>query len=515
MRLIFLIIFVTNYTSGNAQLYFQRVFSHTGNHGWLTDVRATSDGGYIMSGSIKKYNTDYDGLLIKLNSTGDTIWTKIFALAGADEVIRTIQTSDGGYLACLHNSSGTLGGNIALLKLNSSGDTTFCKLLGPYNVSVWSLMETSDNGFIIAVRGDVNDFEPFIIKTDQDCDTQWTRHMWIPSYTTEALSIRQTSDGGYVFCGFGAGPATGTYDGYIVKTDANGDTLWTKGYGDSGSQYFECIRQTSDGGYIVSGRTSGPAGGTFDDVLLVKTDAIGNIIWSNTYGDSLLDEDGSSIEITSDGGYFIAGTSRTTTDFNALGLKTDGSGALQWVKEYGTSSAEDKGVNGIQCVDGGYLIAGSTMSFTSGFMSGYLIKTESNGNSGCNQHVPPMIQSPVNLPVAPWVGLDQLNGSYDTIAIPILGGVVVTQPCFGVGTEESDFAKLVNFYPNPFNEHLTLDFSDQAGSFTIYDIAGNVVKESTISYYQMTINTINMPSGFYLLNLQAGDNNLTYKLVKN
>jgi hypothetical protein len=121
-------------------------------------------------------------------------------------------------------------------------------------------------------------------------------------------SVQQTSDGGYIITGIKDAnnihsPSTGNI--YLIKTNASGDTLWTKTFGGSAADWGYSVQQTLDGGYIITGHTESFGAG-LRDVYLIKTDALGNAIWTRTYGGSNGDE-GNSVQQTSDGGYIITG----------------------------------------------------------------------------------------------------------------------------------------------------------------------------------------------------------------
>ncbi|PJA26943.1 MAG: hypothetical protein CO189_08780, partial [candidate division Zixibacteria bacterium CG_4_9_14_3_um_filter_46_8] len=115
-------------------------------------------------------------------------------------------------------------------------------------------------------------------------DTLWTR-TYGGSNWDGAYSVQQTNDGGYIIAGETASFGAGDWDFYLVKTDGTGDTLWTRTYGGSNADVALSVRQTVDGGYIIAGYTESlGAGGK--DFFLVKTDAVGDTLWTRTYGGS-------------------------------------------------------------------------------------------------------------------------------------------------------------------------------------------------------------------------------------
>jgi len=132
----------------------------------------------------------------------------------------------------------------------------------------------------------------------------WTRTYGGSSYDW-GQSVQQTSDGGFVVAGYTSSFGAGGYDAYLIRTDANGDTLWTRTYGGSGHDYGYSVQQTADSGFVVAGYTYSFGAGS-RDVYLIRTDATGDTLWTRTYGGE--DEDiGRSVQQTSDGGFVVAG----------------------------------------------------------------------------------------------------------------------------------------------------------------------------------------------------------------
>jgi len=273
-------------------------------------------------------------------------------------------------------SFGAGSSDVYLLKTDSSGDTLWTRTYGGSN-SDWgnTVEQTSDGGYIITghtLSFGAGSSDVYLLKTDSSGDTLWTRTYGGNDYDW-GYSLQQTSDGGYIIAAVTLSFGAGYFDVYLLKTDSLGDTLWTHTYGGSDDDRGYSVRQTSDGGYIIAGGTDSFGAGD-SSVYLVKTDSSGDTLWTRTYGGSDSDM-GYSVRQTSDGGYVIAGD---TESFGAGGgdvylLKIDSSGNTLWTHTYG-GSYEDWGISVQETSDGGYIIAGGTASFGAGGYDVYLLR---------------------------------------------------------------------------------------------------------------------------------------------
>jgi len=203
-------------------------------------------------------------------------------------------------------------------------------------------------------------------------------------------SVQQTADSGYIIAGATASFGAGHNDVYLIRTNAQGDTLWTRTYGGLGVDYGYCVRQTSDGGYIIAGITNSFGAGILE-AYLIKTNALGETLWTRTYGGA--DEDwANSVQQTADGGYIIGGRTLSfgAGSYDVYLIKTDAAGDTLWTRTFGGTSA-DEGRSVRQTADGGYVIAGITSSFGAGYSDVYLIKTDANGNVAIEEPSTPQL----------------------------------------------------------------------------------------------------------------------------
>ncbi len=350
------------------------------NDDYGNSIQQTSDGGYITAGETKSYGAGaIDVYLIKTDSLGDTTWTKTYAGNDYNFGESVQQTSDGGYIIAGRTGSASAPSyDVYLIKTNSNGDTTWTKTYGDVFADFgYSVQQTADGGYIVTGRTyppfGAGGSDVYLIKTDSIGDTLWTK-IYGGADDDFGLSVQQTADGGYIVTG---GTGSNGVDTYLIKTNSLGDTLWTRTYGGIYSDYGISVQQTADGGYIVAGTTRSYGQGG-NDVYLIKTDSIGDTLWTETYGGA--DDDyGNSVQQTADGGYIVAGKTGSDTgspSYDIYLIKTNSSGDTIGTKTYGGADY-DCGNSVQQTADGGYIIAGETKSYGAGGSDVYLIKVNS------------------------------------------------------------------------------------------------------------------------------------------
>jgi uncharacterized membrane protein YphA (DoxX/SURF4 family) len=468
-----------------AQISFERTYGGPDwDGGW--SVGETGDGGYIIAGWTGSFGAgSYDVYLIKTDSGGDTVWTRTYGGPSEDEAYSVGETSDGGYIIAGETHSFGAGSyDVYLIKTDSGGDTVWTRTYGgPDHDSGCSVRETSDGGYIIA--GLTGSFgagasDVYLIKTDSGGDTVWTRTYGGPD-SDSGRSVRERSDGGYIIAGLTGSFGAGYSDVYLIKTDSGGDTVWTRTYGGPDSDQGRSVGERSDGGYIIAGLTESFGAGSWD-VYLIKTDSGGDTVWTRTYGGPSEDE-AYSVGETSDGGYIIAGWTRSfgagSWDFYLI--KTDSGGDTVWTRTYGGPSGDEAYSVG-ETSDGGYIIAGWTESFGAGYWDVYLIKTDADG-------------------------FVQVTEGHEETPRP--GSWYLSQN-----------------HPNPFGSATTITYAlpdAQPVTLAIYDIRGALVRDlirGTVSAGQHRVvwdgrdgRGHSVASGIYFCSMEAGGSRETRRMV--
>jgi hypothetical protein len=342
----------------------------------------TSDGGFVVAGYTKAFDIDGDAWLVKTDASGNVEWNCTYAGEDWDRVNSLVKTSDGGYALAGYTYSFSAGfGDFWLIKTDSSGNMEWNKIFGEYDLDrANSLVETSDGGFALA--GYTNSFgaghyDFWLIKTDSSGNLEWNQTYGGVDQDI-AWSLIQTSDGGFVLAGETLSFGAGDHDFWLVKTDSSGNMEWNQTFGKEDYDFAYSIVESIDGGYALAGisRSEDSA-----DFWLIKTDIYGQIQWDKRYRRGT-HSGAYSLIVTSNGGYALAGYSHsifgsTGTDFWLV--KTDPYGNIKLNQTYGGTEI-DHAHAVVETSDGGFALTGYTKSYGKGGQDFWLVKTDEYGN---------------------------------------------------------------------------------------------------------------------------------------
>jgi len=319
-------------------------------------IQETVDRGYVVAGKTSSYGAGSSDIwVLKFHSDGTTAWQKTYGGTDADVAYAIQQTSDGGYILAGETESPiSPNKDIWVLKVNPDGDISWQKTYGgPWDDVAYSVRQTLDGGYILAAHTHAVDDESgdiWVLKLHVDGSTAWQK-TYGGDDDDRALSIVATPDGGYAVAGATESYGAGSSDIWVLKLHADGSSAWQKTYGGDSYDAGYAMQQTSDGGYVVAGWTSSFGVG-YGDIWVLKLNADGSVAWQNTYGDADMNV-ASAIQQTSDGGYILTGRSYVSgedgRDFvilrlDANGQTPDGTGMGTSEASVSDTSVADQGV---------------------------------------------------------------------------------------------------------------------------------------------------------------------------
>ncbi|MFC1564904.1 DJ-1/PfpI family protein [candidate division KSB1 bacterium] len=302
------------------------------------DICETADGGYLISGyTFSQGNGDPDVLVVKTDAEGSMEWSKSFGGAGSEYGMGCTAVKEGYLVTGYTTSSGSGSKDVYLLKIDKNGSLIWSKTYGGQS---WE------------------------VGTD----------------------VIETESGEYIICGYTHSFGEGEEDVYLIKTDRNGNEIWSKTYGGDRVEMGNSVYETGDRGFII-GAATGTFGGGNSDQWVIRTDGDGNVIWTKNYAGKGPAGHGfdwnMDLCLSSDGGAFIAGYSDCDDLMDAVVVKIGPDGNEIWQKAFGKNPYYDYGNSVIEGADGSVIVAGTTKSivrdrriYNNDF---YIVKLNRNG----------------------------------------------------------------------------------------------------------------------------------------
>jgi len=384
MKIFFNFIFVISLILFNSSPIFSQNTLWTKTFGGQWDdgahsITKTNDRGYVITG-FKSTQYINDLFIMKLDNLGNQIWVNTIGGALNDRGLCIAKTTDGGFIICGITESSPQLFYALLLKVDSSGNILWQKIfnLGD-DTRFHSVQQTSDGGYIVAGQAWLGSqytgsYDMYIVKTNSTGDIEWYRTFeyndnFAPGADI-ALSVKQLPDNGFIIGGITQGAV---WSSYLIRTDANGNPIWSKVYDTLTVTSCRDVIITSDNSFLLVGEKY-----SFDtdtDVLIMKVDSNGNLIWQKVYGGVNTDR-ANSVRQMPDGGFVITGQTGSfgAGQFDVYVLRTTNVGDIIWTKTFG-GSFDDRG-NSVDVADDGIIVAGWTWSFGSGQGDAYIIKVD-------------------------------------------------------------------------------------------------------------------------------------------
>lgn len=490
----------------------------------VSSIKQTQDGGYIICGYTKSNDTDVSGnhdtatadcWIVKTDNTGNIQWQKCFGGSNDDRALSIIQDTDGNYV-----------------------------FAGWTNSNDYDVSGNHDTTGLIA--------DAWVVKTDSAGNILWQKCLGGTLFDY-AQSIQQTDVGIYAVAGWTTsnnGDVSGNHgnaDFWMFMLDDSGNFLWQKCIGGSNNDYANDIKQTSDGGFLLSGATfsndndftgnHNPTG-NYPDMGVVKFDATLNMIWAQCFGGNKYDYGTTCIQ-TNDGGFLASGLTYSNNgnvsgNHDPSGLTSDSwtiklssTGILQWQKCLGGNSNEVTN-QAIQTYNGNYVLGcgawsnGGDVAGNHGSSEAWLVEIDSSGNfewqrclgGSLSEYGYSVIQT--NDSGFAFAGFSQSvdgdatfnNGANDFWVVK-LGNNNFT------GVYDQEFSNSTfSIYPNPAEELLNISFFKSLLHYSIRDASGKIILTGKIKPGQINLDVSILSKGFYLIVLENEKQRMIYKFIK-
>lgn len=472
-------------------VYCQELMWETGYGGLLNDVGygmyPVADNGVVLAGSTFSFGAgDYDTYVLRLDSLGDTLWSVTWGGSSSDHAYDIASSADDGFVVV--GSTQSFG----------NGNRDVC------------LFKVSGTGHVM-----------------------WTRSFGGTSDDT-GNSVRCLPDSGFIIAGTTSSSGAGYDDILLIRTDKNGLVRWQRTYGGTGGETGMAVRTVAgtNPGYIVVGST-GSFGDGYSSIYAIRTDTLGDTIWTATYGGSRADI-GQTVEIAADGGFLFAGATASYGSgfYDCYVARTDADGVLQWQNWYG-GAKDDRCYAVAATPDHGWILAGTTESSGAGKIDILLTRISDDGEPVWSRTIGGT-ESDYARAVVPTADGNTLAAGYsysysyggsDVYVVKIRGDAmtaVFEQSSSGLPAA----AALEQNYPNPFNASTTITFDltiQSAVELAIYNVLGRTVKRFTQNLlpagrYRVEWDGTDdhgrpVASGVYLYRLSTGSASLSKKMV--
>ena len=377
--------------SANAQ-QFQGVYGSTETDG-LNSLAQINNGQIVAAGFSDGFDAASDDIIFtSINLQGDTTWMKIYGGIGIETVKNIIPSEDGGFYFIGSSSSYSLSGDLDMIygQMSENGDPVWVKrMVTPGAEQGRDINITSDGGLILTGISNYlsqdNTYDLFLVKTDSEGNPLWSHIYGVDDYDV-SLKCTEGDNGENIYIwGHYEGEFSQEFDGILIQLNSEGELNWAKSYGGPENELAWDIMPHDNGGVMVTGDTSSSGAG-LTDMYVMHIGANGIPVWANTYG-TYSNDHATCIARGDNNSVIVGGLSSGTGagHLDMLTLSIDLMGVMKYAKSYGGDD-KDAAYDIIYTNDGGHALAGYTRSYGEGFNSGYITKVNANGTSDCFEY---------------------------------------------------------------------------------------------------------------------------------
>ena len=310
------------------------------------------------------------------------LWSTSFGGSGNDAGKAVCQTFDGGYVITGPTHSwGASGQDIFLLKVDATGAEQWMRVINsPGNETAYCVIQTADGGYALAGALNITmydlEMDVLVLRTDSLGNTIWS-HTYNGGGIDCGYSIAELNDGSIIVAGIQDGCLTGGEGNVLLmKLNGMGNVLWQNTYDYRARDCAYAMTQTPEGDFLIAGACNEDPYGGFGEILLMKIDGNGNLLCAREYDYGVAQ----SIELTQDGNIAVAGWTVNSGpgEEDMMLMNTDFNGHLLWKHVYGTPYA-NLGRGAVEAAEGGFLVYGSDFIPLAISHRSYFVRTADNG----------------------------------------------------------------------------------------------------------------------------------------
>ena len=348
-------------------------------------IQQTRDGGFILAGYTFSFGHGYaNGYLVRTDEAGNLLWSHAYGGPGWEYLHTVAETADGGFVAAGYTTSTGAGGrDMYLLRVDAQGNRLWERTFGGAGIDVAQGLAVDAQGNLVLAgytnSSGAGEMDVYLVKTDAEGNVLWSQTRG-GEEADAAMDVLVDSQGNYLVAG-----ATGSFEAenrdiYVIKLSPEGSIFWEELYGKRGDylsyDWANSIIETSDGGYLVAGNSNalqGASTGELMNMYLVRIDALGNLLWEEFAGRGQFYDYGNAVLELPGGDFLVAGTSKTRSNNNEIYVaRINAEGAAQDGSTFGDFGSE-WGSAIVLTPNGEVVLAGQTNSFGAGSFDAWLL----------------------------------------------------------------------------------------------------------------------------------------------
>ncbi len=473
------------------------------------DILATGDGGFIVAGSTTSYGEGgSDIYVVKFDMFGNGQWTRVVGGIGNEIAYGIDVASNGDYVICGETNSVGANGEAYVVRLDASGNLLWNRAIGGFGTEIArEISATSDNGCVIIGGTDTygqGGGDMYTVKLNSAGTVQWSSP--IGTINPESgYGILAASDGSIVVVGRCFPLGFGGAQPFVIKYDSNGNVIWNKYFTshDDSDFFVPSDMVEANGGYVISGYTD-TSNGSNKGSFLTKISTSGNHQWTRIIG-TPGNDNGYSMEKTSDGGFIISGIYFGSTAA-AFITKTDSSGVPVWYSR-STTPGNSYSYGVIQLNNGTYISAGNTDAVDGTDI--FLIQLDAIGNTCCATSV--AVSNGLLATTSATFGTAGTGVGIDSVGVADNGGSGLFSCISPAGVESTLSAEMIHVYPNPALEEVTIVGLEGFDHLSVVNALGGMMYEVDINAGEIKLQLTSYPAGVYFINLYTKEKLVTKK----